>query len=191
MCERWWRTTLRALAGTCKWVMSHVWTSHGTHMNGLRERWWPTTSRAHTSTCEWVMSFMSHIWMSHVPRMNESWHTYKWVMSHMWMSHVTHMTESCHTYEWVTAHTCMSHVTPMKYSWDLAASVLLQSVAATHFLSKYTAYSCTHIHILYTFIFFTHSYSFVQDIHVLFAYIWVTSCISLHEPEAAKIEERQ
>jgi len=32
--------------------------------------------------------------------MNESCHTYEWVMSHIWMSHVTHMNESCHTYEW-------------------------------------------------------------------------------------------
>ena len=29
--------------------------------------------------------------MSHVTRMNESCHTYKWVMSHVWMSHVTLM----------------------------------------------------------------------------------------------------
>ena len=29
--------------------------------------------------------------------MNESCHTYEWVMSHMWMSHVTLMNESCHT----------------------------------------------------------------------------------------------
>jgi len=37
--------------------------------------------------------------MGHVTRMNESCHTYEWVMSHVWMSHVTHMNESCHTYE--------------------------------------------------------------------------------------------
>jgi len=34
---------------------------------------------------------------SHVTHMNESRHTYEWVMSHIWMSHVTHMNESCHT----------------------------------------------------------------------------------------------
>jgi len=44
---------------------------------------------------------MSHIWMSHVTHMNESCHTYEWVMSHIRMSHVTHMNESCHAYEWV------------------------------------------------------------------------------------------
>jgi len=52
-------------------------------------------------TYEWVMA---HIWMSHGTHMNESLHTHEWVMAHIWMSHVTHMNESCHTYEWVIAH---------------------------------------------------------------------------------------
>ena len=58
-------------------------------------------------TYEWVMS---HIWMIHVTHMNRSCHTYEWVvsnervMSHIWMSHVTRMNESCHTYEWVMLH---------------------------------------------------------------------------------------
>ena len=34
--------------------------------------------------------------------MNESCHTYKWVISHICTSHVTHTSESGHTYEWVT-----------------------------------------------------------------------------------------
>ena len=54
---------------------------------------------------------MSHVWMSHVTRMNESCHTYEWVMAHVWMSHVTRMNESCHTYEWVMSHVWLSHVT--------------------------------------------------------------------------------
>jgi len=41
---------------------------------------------------------------SHIIHMNDSFHTYEWVMSHVWMSHVTHMNESCHTYEWVMSH---------------------------------------------------------------------------------------
>ena len=47
-------------------------------------------------TFEWVMS---HISMSHVAHMSESCRTYEWVMLHIWMSHVTNMSESCHTYE--------------------------------------------------------------------------------------------
>ena len=67
--------------------------------------------------------------MSHVTRMNESCHTYEWVMSHVWMSHVTRMNESCHTYEWVMSHVWMSHVTHIQMSrrhkwvmWDMTHS---------------------------------------------------------------------
>ena len=42
--------------------------------------------------------------------MNESCHTYEWVMSHIWMSHVTHMNESRHTYEWVMSHIWTHHI---------------------------------------------------------------------------------
>jgi len=56
--------------------------------------------------------------------MNESCHTYKWVMWHIWMSHVTHTNESCDTYEWVMSHIQMSHVTHMNeschtYKWGM------------------------------------------------------------------------
>jgi len=59
---------------------------------------------------------MSHVWMRHVTHMNESHHTYGWVMSHIWVSHVTRINASCHTYEWVTSHIWMSHVTRMSES---------------------------------------------------------------------------
>jgi len=60
-----------------------------------------------TSACRWLLCW--HIWMIHFPLMDESCHTYEWVMSHIWMSHVTHMNESCHTYEWFISHLWMSH----------------------------------------------------------------------------------
>jgi len=41
---------------------------------------------------------------------NESCHTYEWVMSHIWMSHVTHTNESCHIR--------MSHATHTNKSWN-------------------------------------------------------------------------
>jgi len=49
--------------------------------------------------------------MSHNTHMNESCHTYEWVMSHIWMSHDTHMNESRHIYECVTASIRMSQLT--------------------------------------------------------------------------------
>ena len=58
---------------------SHMWMSHGTHMNES------------DFTCEWVMSHMqqhSHVQIGKfdVLRLNESRHTYEGVMSHAWMS---------------------------------------------------------------------------------------------------------
>ena len=64
-------------------------------------------------TYEWVMS---HLWTRHATHMNESCHTYEWVVSHIWMSHVTHMNESCHTYEWVMSHIWMRYGTYMNDS---------------------------------------------------------------------------
>ena len=71
------------------------------------------------------------------PHMNESRHTYGWVMSHIymvpsqiWISHVTELKKSCHTLErvmsriWIRhtceqamARICTSHGTHMKESW--------------------------------------------------------------------------
>jgi len=59
---------------------------------------------------------MSRTWMSHVTHINESYHTYEWVMSHIWTSPITHMNEWCHTHEWVMSHTWTSHVTHMNGS---------------------------------------------------------------------------
>ena len=62
-------------------------------------------------TCHTYGWVMSHMWMSYVTLMDESCHIYGWVVSHIWMSHVTHIDESCHTYRWVMSHISMSHVT--------------------------------------------------------------------------------
>jgi len=71
-------------------------------------------------SCRSVGTWMSH-WSCHVcgwvTHVNDSCHTYEWVMSHMWMSHVTHVNESCHTYEWVMSHIWISHVTHAIESW--------------------------------------------------------------------------
>jgi len=61
--------------------------------------------------------------MSHGTHMNESRHTYEWVMAHIWMSHGTHMNESWHTYEWVMAH-ISSHGTHVEKSWHIHKGVM-------------------------------------------------------------------
>ena len=105
---------------TYEWVMLHIWISHVTHMNeSCRTYEWVMAHiwMSYVRTYEWVMS---HIWVSHVTHMNESCHTYEWVLSHIWMSHVTRMNESCHTYEWVISHVWMSLVTHMNESCHAA-----------------------------------------------------------------------
>jgi len=42
--------------------------------------------------------------------MDESCHTYEWVMSHIWMSHVTHMKKSCRTPEFVCRNLALRNV---------------------------------------------------------------------------------
>jgi len=60
-------------------------------------------------TCHTYGWVMLHIWMSHVTHMDETCHTYGCVTSHIWMSHVTHIDESYHTHGWVMSRIWMSH----------------------------------------------------------------------------------
>ena len=108
--------------------MSHVWTSrmsHVTHIHIRNPRTCSNTTRGYHSishvthmneSCHTYGWVLSNVWMSHVTHMNEACCTYEWIMSHIWMSHVSDMNESCHTYEWVMSHIWMSHVSHMNES---------------------------------------------------------------------------
>ena len=80
------------------------------------------------SSCDIYVCVMSHMWKIHLTYTNESCDTYERVMSHIWGSHVTRiwmsqgtlMNESYHTYEWVISvisHIWMSHITDVNESW--------------------------------------------------------------------------
>ena len=129
---------------TYEWVMSHIWTSHVTHMSEsnhihtrvLSHLWMSPVTHMNEScyTYEWDMS---HIWMSQVTHIHQSCHTYEWVMSHIWMSHATHMNETCHTYEWDMSHTYMSLVTLVgeschTYEWDMSHIVTSHLSSTNH-----------------------------------------------------------
>ena len=60
--------------------------------------------------------------LRHVTRMNESCHTYNWVMSGVRMRHVTYMNASCHTYECDMSGICVSHATHMHESCHIPMS---------------------------------------------------------------------
>jgi len=79
--------------------------------------------------------------MSHVTHMNESCHTYEWVMSHICMSHVTHMNESCQVYKWVTSYMNESCHT---YEWDMS-HIWLSHV--THMNESCPTYVTSHLSI--------------------------------------------
>ena len=152
-----WITT-HILRISSRWVMSHVWMSHGTYLN----------ESCHTFA--WVMS---HIWMSHVTLMNESWHTsraqllqishdthmieswhtlltsccnvYGWDMSpvnescqkfewtcHVWMSHVTNMIKSCHACESRCAHATLMDESVMNESWHTYEWVMSPETVTSH-----------------------------------------------------------
>jgi len=79
-------------------------------------------------TYVWVMSRtrLSHVteWTSHVTHTNEACHTCSIVMSHICMSHITHMNESCRTYEGVMSHKWLSYVTRIDESCRTYQSVI-------------------------------------------------------------------
>jgi len=53
---------------------------------------------------------------SRVTQMNESWHTYEWVMAHIGMSHGTHMNGPSHTNQWIVSNIWISHGSHMNES---------------------------------------------------------------------------
>jgi len=95
-------------------------------------------------TYEWVIS---HTWMSHVTHMNKSCHTYKWVMSHIWISHVTHMNQSRHTYEWVISHIRMSNVAHLMSHVTHAMSHVIhdEQIACPFYRARWGARACIRI----------------------------------------------
>jgi len=121
-----------------KWVISHIWIRHVTHMSESRDicsrHVTHTNPSCHTRTNsqhpnhtpEWVMSHVwirvtSLIWIRHVTNMTASRHTYtgsrsrththEWVMSHVWIR--------------VTSLIRMSHVTHMTASRHTHTQVVI------------------------------------------------------------------
>jgi len=78
-------------------------------------------------TYEWVMA---HIWIRHGTHMNQ------WVMAHIWMSHGTNVNESWHTYEWV--------VTQIPYLWGNSADLETQP-ANNHLCVRARMHACAYV----------------------------------------------
>jgi len=69
---RWWS---KSQSIRLAWLMSHIWLSHGTHMNESWQKGEWVVSHAHRCYRRWSKSqsirLVYHIWLSH--GMNESW----------------------------------------------------------------------------------------------------------------------
>jgi len=76
-----WHNSFICVTWHCMCDTTHL---HARHASGA-----PTT-QAHATRGPAAL-----ILLSHVSHMNESHHTYEWVVSHVCMSHVTHVNESC------------------------------------------------------------------------------------------------
>jgi len=122
----------------CEWVTSHLWMSHGAHVDGscrivtgVKESWY-TYERVPPSrmdelwnyfVCRHRLCCVKYIWVSRVKRINESCPTYQRVLSHTWLKTNTVRTlfcllinESWHIHGWVISHIWRSHGTHVKES---------------------------------------------------------------------------
>jgi len=83
---------------TVEWVMSHVWMSHGTHLNyewnenkweWMRMKWeWNDNDEGSEN----------EVLVSHYAQWNESCRTYEWVMAHIWIRNEMRINEN--EWEW-------------------------------------------------------------------------------------------
>ena len=93
-------------------VMTHSWLIHACFMTHSNVR--------HESRPFTTLTHVSHMWMTQHAHMNESWHTYKWVITHVWMSHVSHTNESHLSQDshiWITQITRANSWLPMFVTW--------------------------------------------------------------------------
>jgi len=104
---------------TQEWVMSHMWTSHATH---VIEPWHTYERIWHWMLC--CYELVSHTRMNHAAHVNESHHACEWTMAHIRMSRATHTNKSCHTYEWIMSHIWMSLATHMNRSCHTCESFI-------------------------------------------------------------------
>ena len=82
------------------------------HMSAMTHDFWiRDMTHSYVTYDSWLVNTWRRGEYSGVTRM------YEWVLSHMWMSPVTHMNESCHTYEWVMTRDFWIHDMTHSYAW--------------------------------------------------------------------------
>ena len=123
--------------------------------------------------------------MSHVTHVNESCHTYKWVVSHVWRSHVTHSNSN----EWVMSYVCEYDIThtSMRHGAHLkSALVRLIESCLIYLCESCLIYLCdmtpsyiqndmSHLFVWHdSFMYTTWHVSFICDVITNDIYIWMS-----------------
>jgi len=133
-------------------------------------------------TYEWVMA---HIWMSHGTHMNDVSTHMIWVMAHIWVSHGTRINESCHTHEWCECTYESLHI----FEW-VKAHIWRSHGTRTKESNHTTATYCTTLqHIICTFEWvkahvwisvYTHIWIMRDDVYSHHLFVWHDSfiCVS-------------
>jgi len=113
----------------CEGVMSHIWTSHVTHMKESCHRYVSHDSIIDDDASLTNEGVLSRMWRWHVTHMKKSCHVCGDDTSPQWSSHVTYMTMTCHhiSPQW------RSHVTKMcDMSHSLMTTLFPQMTESCH-----------------------------------------------------------
>jgi len=152
--ERRWCVTPMCHTHKKNWVMSHVWASHGTHMN----EWRTQIFNSSHSPLSRENACVTHLFVT--TQKNQSWHTYEksrsthmdeWPTQILSSSHspvfgkeacVTHLSvttqinDSWHTYEW--SHSTHFYGWPTKILNSSHSPLFGKEVCMTHLICYYT-----------------------------------------------------
>ena len=96
-----------------------------------------------------IKSRMQHVWtcgcVTLINKSQANIHHPPCNMSHIQVSHITHINESCHTYDWVMSHTWISHTL---HNYEGVTNWYSSSLEhhATHVSESKPVTNATHIH---------------------------------------------
>ena len=132
--------------------MSHMWASHVPTVNAScrmpHEKFQEHTTRRFLGVYEWCMNVTCRTRecdMLHT-RVNESSHTYDWVMSHIWMHHITRKKSFCHASGCVTFHLYKKKTSCHTCEWATYMTMCGVSHTYVRVLSHTSIHRVTNMH---------------------------------------------
>jgi len=101
-------------------------------------------------------------------------------VSHIWTSHVTHINESCHTYEWVLSRIWMIGFTHVNTSWRIWGGDVKMDMSL-----RLEVYICLHLHVV-TLICLV-SFAYMSSVLCLCLLICLVSFVLGQQPPSSSI----